>query len=503
MSFNRILVKSNHDFEGHELRHARQPQYAKHPTEEFWGLSEMYFNTTDKVTYQVVEVNPIVWSPLGGAGDEGPQGPQGATGPQGIKGATGAKGDKGDKGDQGIQGIQGLKGTQGVIGEKGLKGDPGTQGIQGTQGPIGTAGTKGDKGDTGAQGVRGLEGPAGVGLVNKAAWLTGTSYEASDYVFSESIADPLVSSMWILIGASPYVSTILPKNDLTHWIEFSAPKGEKGDKGDKGDVGAKGNAGAKGDQGIQGVAGTNGTNGAKGNTGDTGAQGIQGVKGDTGAKGDKGEVGPQGVKGDTPVMTLVTETKDGLMRAADKQRLTNASFLPVPLAIAKHDAEGHLYAKWPTEAEHTTNKEYVDSAVMRGTTAGVVGITPSGANTNTPINVTFPYHRFQRQPFVNTTLMTGVPSMCNSGLANITAESFSVYLFRENTVRTGIQWIAMPRDPLNIQPPEPDELVDGVEPRATVLKTCLTNLCSNKGKAIAVEASIPTTVCGVCSGVIL
>ena len=46
--------------------------------------------------------------------------------------------------------------------------------------------------------------------------------------------------MWILQGTSPYVSTILPKNDLTHWIEFAAPSGATGPTGAAGPTGATG-----------------------------------------------------------------------------------------------------------------------------------------------------------------------------------------------------------------------------------------------------------------------
>jgi hypothetical protein len=73
---------------------------------------------------------------------------------------------------------------------------------------------------------------AGTGLTNRGAWVTSTSYVTGDYVFSTgSVTD---TSMWILQGASPYVSTTLPNADPTHWVEFAAPAGPTGPQGPPG-----------------------------------------------------------------------------------------------------------------------------------------------------------------------------------------------------------------------------------------------------------------------------
>ncbi len=133
----------------------------------------------------------------------------------------------------------------------------------GNIGPRGPAGPKGDSGSLGPQG------PAGTGLNNKGNWAAAT-FQPGDYVFdNKSAIDPTIC-MWILNGSVAYISTQRPYNDLTNWIQFTAPKGDKGDQG---------NTGATGPQGIQG---------------NTGATGPQGTAGPQGVKGDKGDTGPAG-----------------------------------------------------------------------------------------------------------------------------------------------------------------------------------------------------------------
>lgn len=73
---------------------------------------------------------------------------------------------------------------------------------------------KGEKGDTGTS------------LKNRGAWVTGTTYQPGDYVFSTGSSTS--SSMWILNGSTDYVSNTLPKDDLTKWVEFVAPAGADG-----------------------------------------------------------------------------------------------------------------------------------------------------------------------------------------------------------------------------------------------------------------------------------
>ena len=143
-------------------------------------------------------------------------------------------------------------------------------------------------GATGATGPTGASGPTGVagtGLNNRGAWVSGTTYNPGDYVFSTgSVA---TSSMWILTASSPYLSTILPKNDLTHWVEFAAPAGA---------TGATGPAGSS----ITGPTGSTGPTGASitGPTGHTGATGAS-ITGPTGPAGGVGPTGPAGITGPT------------------------------------------------------------------------------------------------------------------------------------------------------------------------------------------------------------
>lgn len=76
---------------------------------------------------------------------------------------------------------------------------------------------------------KGPKGDSGTGLKNRGTWVTGTTYNPGDYVFSTGSAT--ASSMWILAGDADYVSTVLPKDDTTHWVEFVAPAGEDGENG--------------------------------------------------------------------------------------------------------------------------------------------------------------------------------------------------------------------------------------------------------------------------------
>ena len=244
----------------------------------------------------------------GGSGTTGPTGPTGANGATGAAGATGATGANGATGPQGIQGIQGATGTTGANGVTGPQGIQGIQGVTGAAGVTGAVGPTGPVGLTGANGptgATGSQGVAGVGLTNKGNWVSGTTYLPNDYVFSTSTSNPLVNSMWIMQYSSSYVSTLLPKNDLAHWVEFEAPAGPTGAigpqglQGIQGVTGATGQTGAQGSQGVQGVTGAIGPQGIQGVTGATGQTGAQGIQGITGATGQTGAQGIQGVTGAT------------------------------------------------------------------------------------------------------------------------------------------------------------------------------------------------------------
>lgn len=273
--------------------------------------------------------------PQGLEGAEGPQGPQGLQGPQGVQGIEGPIGPEGPQGAVGPQGPQGPAGVSITwLGE--LSDYPSSptlnqafylitegksyiyngaiwqtlaqDGIQGEQGPVGPAGPQGPQGE------------AGTGLVNKGNWITGTTYNAGDYVFAESSSTPGVNSMFICQTDS-YLSSSSPKDDSVNWVEFEAPQGPQGDVGPQG---PKGDTGPQGSQGIPGVSINwlgdqfdypispslnqafyhtsegksyiyNGSSwqiisqdGAQGPIGPTGTQGIQGPQG------IQGEQGPEG-----------------------------------------------------------------------------------------------------------------------------------------------------------------------------------------------------------------
>lgn len=74
-----------------------------------------------------------------------------------------------------------------------------------------------------------LKGEAGTGLTNRGVWAAGT-FNPGDYVFSTgSIGSG--NAMWVLSDSEPYVSSVQPKDDATHWIEQAAPAGPAGDDG--------------------------------------------------------------------------------------------------------------------------------------------------------------------------------------------------------------------------------------------------------------------------------
>jgi len=136
---------------------------------------------------------------------------------------------------------------------------------------------KGDKGDTGA---------VGAPLINKGTW-SAASYSPGDYVQSTG-SIVTWNTIWVMTDVSTYSSSVIPKNDSSHWTEFA------GVKGDTGAAGAAGQTGSQGIQGIQGVQGIQGNTGPTGPTGSQGVQGIQGVTGDQGVQGVQGVQGPTG-----------------------------------------------------------------------------------------------------------------------------------------------------------------------------------------------------------------
>ena len=193
-------------------------------------------------------------------------------------------------------GITGI--TGGVTGPTGATGSDGKsayevwidEGNTGTEADFlnGLVGPQGPQGQTGPEGP---QGPAGVGLNNKGAWVSGTTYAGNDYVFDQKSQDSRDNSMWICQASAPFVSTTHPYEDGSRWVEFSAPQGEKGEDGEPGPTGPTGSQGIQGIQGPTGPTGSQGIQGIQGiqgPTGPTGSQGIQGIQGPTGPTGSQG-----------------------------------------------------------------------------------------------------------------------------------------------------------------------------------------------------------------------
>lgn len=74
-----------------------------------------------------------------------------------------------------------------------------------------------------------LKGEAGTGLTNRGVWAAAT-FNPGDYVFSTGSVGS-TNSMWMLSDSVPYVSSVQPKDDPTHWIEQAAPAGPPGEDG--------------------------------------------------------------------------------------------------------------------------------------------------------------------------------------------------------------------------------------------------------------------------------
>lgn len=64
-------------------------------------------------------------------------------------------------------------------------------------------------------------------LKNRSNWVSGTTYNPGDYVAATATTSS-AKSLYFLIDAVSYVSTIAPKDDLTHWLELSPPAGPPG-----------------------------------------------------------------------------------------------------------------------------------------------------------------------------------------------------------------------------------------------------------------------------------
>jgi len=159
-----------------------------------------------------------------------------------------------------------------VLAQDGEPGPQGPQGVQGLQGPVGPAGESlewlgtlasppdsptlnqayynstnhlsyiwdGDSwevlaqdglpGAQGPAGPQGPQGPAGTGLTNRGSWVSGFTYQPGDYVFASNSAQT-ANSMWIVQGDESFESTVEPRLDPTHWVEFQAPAGPQGTAG--------------------------------------------------------------------------------------------------------------------------------------------------------------------------------------------------------------------------------------------------------------------------------
>ena len=290
--------------------------------------------------------NPGAPGADGKPGLQGDRGDPGLPGKDGVDGKDGLPGDTGPAGEPGRDGVDGAPGLPGINGRDGLPGtdgQPGLPGRDGVDGLPGAKGDKGDKGDTGLKGDKGDTGAAGTGLNNRGTWLAST-FNPGDYVFAAGSS--ATTSMWILSGNTPYVSSIQPNADTSNWIEFEAPAGADGEDGTPGTDGINGknielqktgtaiqwrvSGGVWADlvllSAITGPAGTPGIDGIKGDQGDPGQAGTPGLDGAKGDKGDKGDPGTAGTPG--------TNGTNGSAGVAGKTILTTSGVPAVGAGVA-------------------------------------------------------------------------------------------------------------------------------------------------------------------------
>src|SRR5678816_1691364 len=66
----------------------------------------------------------------------------------------------------------------------------------------------------------GSTGSPGQGIINRGNWVTGTTYNATEYVFDTSSGGSGIS-MWMVNPPQTFFSTTAPRLDLSHWVELS------------------------------------------------------------------------------------------------------------------------------------------------------------------------------------------------------------------------------------------------------------------------------------------
>ena len=170
------------------------------------------------------------------------------------------------------------------------------------------------------------------------------------------------------------------------------PQGLPGPKGDKGNIGPPGPQGAKGDTGAKGAKGAKGDKGDRGDIGPTGPKGVKGNTGAKGTKGDKGDKGDPGPAGPTGPAGSGSATGSSDIDMQGKYSILRLKSNPYPVsgdltkAISYQDMRNIFLSKKeggkmeqnidmnnntifnvkdPTQADHATNKKYVDNQLVK------------------------------------------------------------------------------------------------------------------------------------------
>ena len=149
----------------------------------------------------------------------------------------------------------------------------------------------------------------------------------------------------------------------------------------QGQIGPRGLPGLPGPKGDKGDKGVKGDKGDKGSKGDKGPQGPQGLKGNKGDKGDKGDRGPQGSASGSADIDM--ENKYNILRLKSNPYPVHGDLTKVinyqdtrNIFLSKKEGgkmEASINmnnntifnAKDPTQADHATNKKYVDTQLVK------------------------------------------------------------------------------------------------------------------------------------------
>lgn len=151
-----------------------------------------------------------------------PAGPRGANAKDGEDGQAGKDGDAGLDGRNGSVWYTGVGKPDSTLG---LTNDFYLDTANSTNGDVWQ---KGNAGWSKSTNLRGDNGATGANLINRGPWVSGTTYAPGSYVSATGSTKTL--SLYFLVDAQPFVSTVAPASDNAHWIELDSIEGPQGEQ---------------------------------------------------------------------------------------------------------------------------------------------------------------------------------------------------------------------------------------------------------------------------------